>query len=184
MSEIRILRDREVPYTLCPECGARLDLTSTGTRWTARHPADVADRLILQLGTLPREELHVLLLNAKCVVTGQERVYAGNVSSSLVRVGELFRSAVDRTAASIILVHNHPSGDPTPSPDDLHLTAEAIAAGRLLDIAVLDHLVIGAGTYVSLRDRGVAFDQRLGQHRIGERRVRPWRDPLLGAYTS
>src|SRR5439155_25416203 len=89
-----------------------------------------------------------------------------------------------RNANGLILVHNHPSGDPTPSPDDLHLTAEAIAAGRLLDIAVLDHLVIGAGTYVSLRDRGVAFDQRLGQHRIGERRVRPWRDPLLGAYKS
>jgi DNA repair protein RadC len=59
----------------------------------------------------------------------------------------------------MILVHNHPSGDPTPSPDDLHMTAEAVAAGRLLDITVLDHLVIGHGSWVSLRDRGLAFER-------------------------
>jgi DNA repair protein RadC len=86
--------------------------------------------------------------------------YQGNVSASLVRVGELFRDAVRLDAAGVILVHNHPSGDPTPSPDDLHLTAEALAAGGLLDIDVLDHLVIGHDAYVSLRDRGVAFDRR------------------------
>jgi DNA repair protein RadC len=86
-------------------------------------------------------------------------VYLGNVSSSLVRTGELFRDAVRLDAAGIILVHNHPSGDPTPSPDDLHLTAEALAAGRLLDIDLLDHLVIGHDAYVSLRDRGVSFDR-------------------------
>jgi DNA repair protein RadC len=90
-------------------------------------------------------------------------VYQGNVSSSLVRVGELFRDAVRLNATGLILVHNHPSGDPTPSPDDLHLTAEALAAGRLLDIELLDHLVIGHDVYVSLRDRGVSFD-RNGRH--------------------
>ena len=90
---------------------------------------------------------------------GKTTVYQGNVSSSLVRVGELFRDAVRLNAAGVILVHNHPSGDPTPSPDDLHLTAEALAAGRLLDIAMLDHLVIGHDAYISLRDRGVAFDR-------------------------
>ena len=90
-------------------------------------------------------------------------VYTGNVSASLVRVGELFRDAVRLDAAGIILVHNHPSGDPTPSPDDLHLTAETLAAGRLLDIDLLDHLVISHDAYVSLRDRGVSFD-RPGRH--------------------
>jgi len=74
-----------------------------------------------------------------------------------VRVGELFRMAVRVNAAGIIIGHNHPSGDPTPSPDDLHLTAECIAAGRLLDIPCLDHLVLGDDGYVSLRDRGIAF---------------------------
>ena len=93
------------------------------------------------------------------------QVYTGNVSASLVRVGELFRDAVRLDASGVVLVHNHPSGDPTPSPDDLHLTAEAIAAGRLLDIDVLDHLVIGHDAWVSLRDRGVTFD-RPGQRRL------------------
>jgi DNA repair protein RadC len=90
---------------------------------------------------------------------GKTTAYQGNLSASVVRVGELFRDAVRLTAAGVILVHNHPSGDPTPSPDDLHLTAEAIAAGRLLDISLLDHLVIGHDAWVSMRDRGVAFDR-------------------------
>src|SRR5439155_231906 len=111
------------------------------------------------MGRLEREELRVVLLNTKNVVLRVVTVYQGNVSSSLVRVGELFRDAVRLNASGLILVHNHPSGDPTPSPDDLHLTAEALAAGRLLDIEVLDHLVIGHDAYVSLRDRGVSFDR-------------------------
>ena len=111
------------------------------------------------MGRLEREELRVVLLDTKNHVLRVATVYQGNVSASLVRVGELFRDAVRLNAAGVILVHNHPSGDPTPSPDDLHLTAEALAAGRLLDIALLDHLVIGHDAYVSLRDRGVAFDR-------------------------
>jgi DNA repair protein RadC len=124
-----------------------------------RSPRDVADRLVLQMGRLEREELRVVVLNTKNVVQRVATAYQGNLSASVVRVGELFRDAVRLTAAGIILVHNHPSGDPTPSPDDLHLTAEALAAGRLLDIAVLDHLVIGHDAWVSMRDRGVAFDR-------------------------
>jgi len=81
------------------------------------------------------------------------------VSAALVRVAELFRDAVRGHAAGVIVVHNHPSGDPEPSPDDLHLTAEAIAAGRLLDIPLLDHIVLAQDAYISLRDRGVAFDR-------------------------
>ena len=128
-------------------------------RWTIRSPRDVADRLMVDMGRLEREELRVLALNAKNVVQRESRVYVGNVSASLVRVGELFRDAVRLDASGVVLVHNHPSGDPTPSPDDLHLTAEAIAAGRLLDVDVLDHLVIGHDAWVSLRDRGVTFDR-------------------------
>jgi DNA repair protein RadC len=112
------------------------------------------------MGRLEREELRVILLNARNVVLRVVTVYVGNVSSSLVRVGELFRDAVRLSASGVILAHNHPSGDPTPSPEDLHLTAEALAAGRLLDIALLDHLVIGHDAYVSLRDRGIPFDRR------------------------
>ena len=141
------------------ELGRRLLADWPSGRWTVRSPRDVADRLILQMGRLEREELRVVVLDSKNHVLRVATVYQGNVSSSLVRVGELFRDAVRLNAASMILVHNHPSGDPTPSPDDLHLTAEALAAGRLLDIDLLDHLLIGHDAYVSLRDRGVAFER-------------------------
>jgi DNA repair protein RadC len=139
------------------ELGRRLLADWPTDRWQIRSPRDVADRLVLQMGRLEREELRAVLLNARNVVLRVATVYQGNVSSSLVRIGELFRDAVRWNATGVILVHNHPSGDPTPSPDDLHLTAEALAAGRLLDIEVLDHLVVGHDAWTSLRDRGVAF---------------------------
>ena len=141
------------------ELGRRLLADWPSGRFTVRTPRDLADRLVLQMGRLDREELRVVLLNTKNQVLAIQTVYQGNVSTALVRVGELFRDAVRQSAAGVILVHNHPSGDPTPSPDDLHLTAEAVAAGRLLDVPVLDHLVIGHDAFVSLRDRGVAFER-------------------------
>ena len=144
------------------ELGRRLLADWPAARWSVRSPRDVADRLVLQMGRLEREELRVVLLNTKNVVLRIATVYQGNVASSLVRVGELFRDAVRLNATGVILVHNHPSGDPTPSPDDLHLTAEALAAGRLLDIQLLDHLVVGHDAWVSLRDRGIAFDREVG----------------------
>jgi DNA repair protein RadC len=141
------------------ELGRRLLADWPTAHWAVRAPRDVADRLVLQMGRLEREELRVVVLNTKNVVLRVATAYQGNVSASLVRIGELFRDAVRLTGSGVILVHNHPSGDPTPSPDDLHLTAEALAAGRLLDIAVLDHLVIGHDAWVSMRDRGISFDR-------------------------
>jgi DNA repair protein RadC len=141
------------------ELGRRLLADWPSGRFSVRGPHDLADRLVLQMGRLEREELRVVLLNTKNVVLAMPTVYQGNVSTALVRVGELFRDAVRQHAAGLILVHNHPSGDPSPSPDDLHLTAESIAAGRLLDVPVLDHLIIGHDAYVSLRDRGISFDR-------------------------
>jgi len=142
------------------EIGRRSQVSSDPLRWTIRAPRDVADRLLPEMARLEREELRVLLLNAKNGVIRTSTVYVGNVSAALVRVAELFRDAVRAHAAGLIVVHNHPSGDPEPSPDDLHLTAEAIAAGRLLDLPLLDHVILAADGYVSLRDRGVAFDRR------------------------
>ncbi|HXX60236.1 MAG TPA: DNA repair protein RadC [Candidatus Sulfotelmatobacter sp.] len=141
------------------ELGRRLLADWPTGRLTVRAPGDLADRLILQMGRLEREELRVVALNTRNAVLAIETVYRGNVSTALVRVGELFRDAIRQHAAGLILVHNHPSGDPTPSPDDLHLTAEAVAAGRLLDVPVLDHLIIGHEAFVSLRDRGIPFDR-------------------------
>jgi DNA repair protein RadC len=150
---------KSAQLTAAFELGRRLLADWPAGRWTVRAPRDVAERLIPLMGHLEREELRVVILTAKNTVLKVVTVYQGNVSASLVRVGELFRDAVRLNAAGAILVHNHPSGDPTPSPDDLHLTAEALAAGRLLDIELLDHVVIGHDAWVSLRDRGVAFDR-------------------------
>jgi DNA repair protein RadC len=141
------------------ELGRRAAVDWPAGRWSIRSPRDLADRLMSELGHLTREELRVVLLDTRNGVLAMPTVYVGNVSAALVRIAELFRDAVRLHAARIILVHNHPSGDPTPSPDDLHMTAEAVAAGRLLDVAVLDHLVIGHGSYASLRDRGVPFER-------------------------
>lgn len=158
MSCLTVIRDAGSPYAACPSCGEHFELTTVGARWRARSPREVADRLVVQLGGLEREELHVLLLDVKCFVVAQERVYQGNVSASLVRIGELFREAVHRNASAILLVHNHPSGDVDPSPDDLHLTTEAVAAGRLLNVPVFDHLIVGGTDYLSFRERGLLGD--------------------------
>jgi DNA repair protein RadC len=150
---------RAAQLTAAFELGRRAVVDWPVGRWVIRGPADLAARLIAELGHLSREELRIVLLDTRNGVLAMPTIYRGSVSVALVRIGELFRDAVRLHAARLILVHNHPSGDPTPSPDDLHMTAEAVAAGRLLDIAVLDHLVIGHGSFVSLRDRGVAFER-------------------------
>jgi DNA repair protein RadC len=150
---------RAAQLTAAFELGRRAVVDWPAGRWSIRGPRDVAERLIAELGHLEREVLRVVLLDTRNGVMAMPTVYVGNVSAAMVRIAELFRDAVRLHAARLILVHNHPSGDPTPSPDDLHMTAEAVAAGRLLDIAVLDHLVIGHGSYSSLRDRGMAFDR-------------------------
>jgi DNA repair protein RadC len=119
-----------------------------------RTPADAAEPLIDAMGSLEREELRVLLLDTKNVVVAERTVYRGNLAGSSVRVGEVFRDAVRRCAAAIVVAHNHPSGDPSPSGEDLRITAELAEAGRLLDIELLDHLVIGRGRWTSLRAIG------------------------------
>lgn len=124
-----------------------------------RLPSDTLPVLRALLDDRETEALVVLVLNTKNAVMAAEVVYTGNVSASLVRVGELFRLAVRMNGTGIILAHNHPSGDPKPSPDDLHLTTETLAAGKLLDIRVLDHIILGEyDSFSSLRDRGIEFD--------------------------
>jgi DNA repair protein RadC len=163
---LKVVREDGVSFAECPHCGKRTRFGQV-TGKTIHAPRDIAELLLDEMSALEREELRVTLLNSRNAVLDVAVVYQGNVSSSLVRIGELFCEAVRRQATGVILVHNHPSGDPTPSPDDLRLTAEALAAGRLLDIQLLDHVVIGGGTWLSLRDRGVAFDSP-GDHRGGE----------------
>ena len=97
----------------------------------------------------------MLLLDTKNNVVGQRVVYQGNVSSAIVRPAEVLRPAVIEAVPSIIVSHNHPSGDPTPSPEDAAITRELAQAAKLLSIELLDHVVIGGEKFVSLKERGL-----------------------------
>ncbi|MBN1640260.1 MAG: DNA repair protein RadC [Anaerolineae bacterium] len=139
------------------ELGRRLLVESPDERPQIRSPADAANLVMLEMGLLEQEHLRLLLLDTKNRVLEMPTVYIGNLNTSVIRVGELFRYALRANCAGIIVVHNHPSGDPTPSPEDIRVTEKIIAAGKLLDIDVLDHLVIGRQRFVSLKERKLGF---------------------------
>jgi DNA repair protein RadC len=139
------------------ELGLRLVSAQPEERATVRSPQDVANLLLAEMGLLEQEHLRVLLLNTKNQVLAMPEVYKGSVNSAQVRLSELFREAIREGCPAIIVVHNHPSGDPTPSRDDIDLTHQLIEAGNLLNIDVLDHIVIARQGIVSLRDEGLGF---------------------------
>jgi DNA repair protein RadC len=139
------------------ELGRRMLSISPEDRFVIRSPADVAQLLMAEMAHLAQEHFRVLYLDTRNRLLGTETVYVGSLNASHIRVGEVFRDAVKRNCAAIIVVHNHPSGDPTPSPEDVEVTRQLVAAGNLLDIDVLDHLVIGQQRFVSLRERGLGF---------------------------
>ncbi|WP_152965521.1 RadC family protein [Thermanaerothrix daxensis] len=139
------------------ELGRRMVAASPEERPAIHSPADAAALVLYEMSALSQEHLWVILTDTRNRVMHIEKMYRGSLNASTVRVGEVFRAAIQRNAAAILVVHNHPSGDPTPSPEDITLTRALIQAGRLLDIEVLDHLVIGQGRFVSLKERGLAF---------------------------
>ncbi len=139
------------------ELGNRLRLTNPEERPAIHSPGDAAALVQYEMSGLAQEHLWVILLDTRNQALGIERLYKGSLNSSMVRIGELFRAAIQRNAAAVILAHNHPSGDSAPSPEDIALTRAAVQAGKLLDIDVLDHLVIGSGRFVSLKERNLGF---------------------------
>jgi DNA repair protein RadC len=139
------------------ELGRRLNDEKQEDAIFIHSPEAAANCVNYEMGALEQEELRVMLLDTRNRLLDIIGVYRGSLNSSQVRVGELFKHPIRRNAAAIIMVHNHPSGDPTPSPDDIALTRAVIEAGRLLDIEVLDHIVVGHGRWVSLKDRKLGF---------------------------
>jgi len=129
----------------------------TGERPVVNSPADAAALVQYEMGLLEQEYLKVMLLDTRNRVLDIVEVYHGSVNSSQVHVGELFKPALQRMAPAILIVHNHPSQDPTPSPDDVAVTRAIVQAGKLLDCEVLDHIVIGGSRFVSLKERGLGF---------------------------
>ncbi|MBI3340128.1 MAG: DNA repair protein RadC [Chloroflexi bacterium] len=137
--------------------GLRLNLPNE-ERPTINSPSDAAGLVQYEMSLLEKEHLRVILLNTRNHVLDVVQIYEGSVNCSQVRVGEVFKPAVARNAPSIIVAHSHPSGDPTPSPDDVAVTRAIVQAGKLLDVSCLDHLVIGHGSrWVSMKERGLGF---------------------------
>ena len=139
---------------------ARKALQETETERPVIHnPADAAALVQYEMSLLEQEHLRVILLDTRNRVIDVVEIYHGSVNTAQVRVAELFKPAIQRTAAAIIVCHNHPSGDATPSPEDVAVTRAIVQAGKLLDTDVLDHLIIGrpAGKFVSLKERGLGF---------------------------
>ena len=139
------------------EFGRRMLAATPEERYIIRSPADVAQLLMAEMGHLEQEHFRVIHLDTRNRMLGIETLYVGSLNAAHIRVGEVFRDAIRRNCAAIIVAHNHPSGLPDPSPDDVEVTRQLVAAGKLMDIEVLDHLVIGQQRYVSLRERGLGF---------------------------
>ncbi|MCC7355961.1 MAG: DNA repair protein RadC [Anaerolineae bacterium] len=139
------------------ELGRRLAATSADERPQVKSPAEAANLVMLEMAPLVQEHLRTILLDSKNRVLGVPTIYQGSLNTTSLRVGEMFREAIRANCAAVIVVHNHPSGDPTPSPEDVQVTRAVVEAGRLLDIEVLDHVIVGQQRYVSLKERGLGF---------------------------
>jgi DNA repair protein RadC len=137
------------------ELGRRLGSEAREDGAPVRSPRDVARLFAPRLEDLPVEEFHVAVLDAQHRLERDVTVTRGILTSSLVHPREVFREAIAERAAAVILVHNHPSGDPTPSADDRTVTEQLVAAGKLLDIPVHDHVIIGRGRYTSFAEAGL-----------------------------
>jgi DNA repair protein RadC len=140
------------------ELGRRLAAAAPDDRVAIEGPEDVVRLLGVEMEALTQEQLRVAILDTRHRVIRHEMVYQGSVNSAQVRIGELFRDAVRLNATAVIFAHNHPSGDPSPSAADISLTADIVRSGQLLDIAVLDHVVIGHGRWVSMKRLGLGFN--------------------------
>ncbi len=139
------------------EIANRVQALGSDARPRISSPDDVVNLVGLEMSLLDQEELRVVALDTKHRVQGIRTLYRGSVNQAQVRIGEVFRDAVRSNAVALVVVHNHPSGDPTPSAADVSLTEALVEAGKLLDIELLDHLIIGQGAHVSLKRLGLGF---------------------------
>ncbi len=132
----------------------RVSREGFGEKPVLKSPASIAEYYMQRLRFLNVEEVHAAFFNTKCIFLGEKRLSVGTVNSSVVSPREIFIEALLREAVGVILVHNHPSGDPTASREDIHLTVQVSQAGRMLDIRLLDHIIIGDNRYFSFKESG------------------------------
>lgn len=137
------------------ELGKRVSRASLGERVVIRSPEDVSVLMMEELRYELKEKFVCIFLNTKNHVIGHEVLSIGSLNSTIVHPREVFRAAIQRSSSAVICVHNHPSGDPTPSREDIEMTARLMDAGKIIGIDVLDHVIIGDQTYVSLKEQGL-----------------------------
>ena len=137
------------------ELGRRLSAEVSGPRQLIRTPVDVHNLLKERMRYCDREHFLAVFLNTKHHVITVETISVGSLNSSLVHPRELFKNSIKRSAAALILVHNHPSGDPAPSTEDIEITRRLVEVGNIIGIQVLDHIIIGENGFVSMKDQGV-----------------------------
>ncbi len=137
------------------ELGKRLSAFEPGADKPVKCPQDVADLLMEEMRYLRKEHMKLILLNIKCNLISVEEVSVGSLNASIVHPREVFNPAIKKSSASIIMVHNHPSGDPTPSSEDTAITARIYEAGKLIGIELVDHIIIGDGRYISMKEKGL-----------------------------
>lgn len=137
------------------ELGRRLALKAAEARTVVHGPADAASYVMPRFRFERREHFAVLLLNAKNHILALKTISVGTLTSSVVHPREVFQAAIEQSAASVILVHNHPSGDPAPSGEDLAVTRRMVEAGEIMDIPVLDHVIVGYDKFISLKEEGM-----------------------------
>lgn len=137
------------------ELGQRLAKARAPEARIIRSPRDAADQVMEELRYLQKEHFVCLFLNTKNHIIAQETLSVGSLNASIVHPREVFRAAIKCSSASIVCVHNHPSGDPSPSPEDIRMTERLCRAGEIVGIDVLDHIVIGDGSFVSLKEQGL-----------------------------
>jgi len=140
------------------ELGRRLLAAAPEERAQITSPADAANLLMSEMMFLEQENLRLILMDTRSRVLSSPTIYVGSLNTSVIRIGELFRAAIKENAAAFIVAHNHPSGDPSPSPEDVNVTRQLVQAGKLLDIPLLDHIIIGRQRFVSLKERGLGFE--------------------------
>jgi DNA repair protein RadC len=139
------------------ELGRRSIVALPAERLRIKSPADAANLLLADMSALEQEELRTIIVDTKNQVLKIHTVYVGSLNTAVVRIAEVFREAIRLNAAALIVAHNHPTGDPSPSAEDVQVTRQLVEAGKLLNIDVLDHLVLGCQRWLSLKERGLGF---------------------------
>ncbi len=135
------------------EIGRRLGMVQPDEKYQIKSPVDAANLVMMEMAFLDHEQMRILILDTKNQVVENISRYQGTVNSSVLRAAEIYRPAILRNCPAVIICHNHPSGDPTPSQEDIAVTEQLVAAGQHLDIELVDHLVIGNQRFVSLKER-------------------------------